>query len=150
MGLSRHREENYPVMVRQSYLLMTRRQEVNEIVEFLFSPQNTLYCISEKLAHTEVILPRALKKKNKHKKMSRSNRLWKSSCTCHYCFAKQTLKYPSGSSRGQRRLACEGEWQGVVRGSRFCCCCHCTSSVMMAPRQRGNSSCLSSIIWHST
>lgn len=55
-------------MARQSYLLITRRQEVNEIVELLFSPQNTLHCISEKLVHTEVILPRALKKKNKQQK----------------------------------------------------------------------------------
>lgn len=81
---------------------MTNRHQVKEIVEFLFLPQNTLSCISEKLSHGEVILPRAWKKK------SRSNCLWKSSSICYHCFAKQMLKNLSGS--------CEGKGEGEVEG----------------------------------
>lgn len=99
-------------MVRQSYLLMTRRQEVNEIVEFLFSPQNTLYCISEKLAHTEVILPRALKKKKQTQKNEQKQPLMEVQLYLPLLLCQADTEIPIRVFKGTEEI---GLWGRVAR-----------------------------------
>ena len=67
---------------------MTNKQ-AKEIVEYFFSPQNTLFLVSQKNWPME--------KPTARKQKSRSNSLRESRSTHYHCFAKQRLKYLSGS-----------------------------------------------------